>query len=164
MQRPEPRKNIDTGGRERKVVPRTGHIQWCEQEEKQLIVPMWHTSCRSGHTISKVTGMENAQGLFFNGKSGILNVYSIILHDYAMLSGTSPRKANQNLLKQNKHLLVHVSEKPMGRATSRPGFIWGLSVADQCCPTEREREPLASSLQHVINMKVSELVCIPPSH
>lgn len=94
----------------------------------------------------------------FSMKRVVSWMYSIILHDCTLyqsgLSGASPRKSKQNLLKQNKYLLVHVSEKPMDRATIKPGSLRGSNVLEQCFPTERWCEPHASSLQHVINTEI----------
>lgn len=82
----------------------------------------------------------------FSMKRVVFRMYSIILHNCTVLSSTSPRKPNQNLLKQNKYLLVHISEKPTCRATIRPDFISGSNVLHQCCPIERKCEPHASIL------------------
>ena len=105
---------------------RTWEKAGVNRKKKSWFVHIGHALCRSGHTISKFTSMENAHDMLLNER--VLSwVCSIIPRDCTLyrlgLSGASPTKPSQNLLGHSKNLWVHISEKP------RVGLPSGLDLS-----------------------------------
>lgn len=67
-------------------------------------------------------------------------MYGIILHMTIFVSVrsfvASLRKPNQNFLKQNRYILVYISEKSMEGATNQSGCMRGSDVLEKYYPVE----------------------------